>query len=509
MAKKPLSRRDFIKGAGLAVGATILAACGPTTTPTPETVIQKVTELVVNTQVVKETSVVKETQIVQSVVTATPVPTKPPAPAVMDIWFNTDIPDITKEWTSDPNNEEFKKQWYFGGLGRAIFVPWLAKHPGVTMKISTHSWDSELRQNQLMSLAAGIIPDTTYGEAYVNEFVQLNVYSPLSDKVVALFPEGSTAGARVAGKTYGIPKSSGADVLFINMTLWKKAGLDPAKLPTTWEELVAACKKISAVNSSAKYGNTCYYTYGPGGDSYGQAMRILHWWNQNGVPLGDNVGVPSANSDKAVDTWLFHNDLMWTSTEPLINQAESEGGSGKLFNDGVIAVKPGWNNDATSVGDGKIDGIAIQFPIPTGGKPASIVIGNDMHSALKGGKNPDLAITLVEESLVNEDAQAFLANNCGIWIPALKSMLEKADTYDKLKGYKTETAQTIVRVTMKTLLSGNAGPLPGWPKNGSRIWAAWNDMYGRIWKGKMKAADIKKELDTLQKTIEGLVAKTG
>ncbi len=62
---------------------------------------------------------------------------------------------------------------------------------------------------------------------------------------------------------------------------------------------------------------------------------------------------------------------------------------------------------------------------------------------------------------------------------------------------------------MDTLLNGNAGPLPGWPKNGSRIWAAWNDMYGRIWKGKLGKDDIKKELDTLQTTIEGLVKKSG
>jgi ABC-type glycerol-3-phosphate transport system substrate-binding protein len=190
-------------------------------------------------------------------------------------------------------------------------------------------------------------------------------------------------------------------------------------------------------------------------------------------------------------------------------QAESEGGSGKLFNDGVIAVKPGWNNDATSVGDGNIDGTAIPFPLPPGGKPATIVIGNDMHSALKSGKHPDLAITLIEESLVNEDAQAFLADNCGIWIPALKSLLNQWETYDRLAGYKTETAKNIVRVTMKTLLDGNPGALPGWPKNGSRIWTAWNDVGHRIWKDKMTVEQIQKELDTLQTTIEGLVAKSG
>jgi ABC-type glycerol-3-phosphate transport system substrate-binding protein len=500
MEKKPVSRRDFIKGAGMALGASVLAAC---TTPTPATVE------VIQTQVVTQQSTVLVKETVQSVVTATPVPTQPPAPAVMDIWFNTNIPDITKEWTSDPANEEFKAQWYFGGLGRAIFSPWLAKHPGVSMKITTHSWDWDLRQNQLMALAAGLIPDTTYGEAYVNEFVQLNVYSELSADVAKNFADGSYAGSVVDGKIYGLPKSSGADVLFINLDMYKKAGLDPAKLPTTWDELKTACQAIQKVNKSDKYGSTCYYTYGPGGDSYGQAMRILNWFNSNGCPLGDNVGTPTANVAKAADTWAFHNDLLWSSTEALINQAESEGGSGKLFNDGVIAIKPGWNNDATSVGDGNINGTAIKFPLPPGGKDATIVIGNDMHSALKQGKNPDLAIKLVEESLVNEEAQYFLSNNCGIWIPALKSMLEKADTFDKLAGYKTDTAKNIVRVTMKTLLSGGAGPLPGWPKNGSRIWAAWNDMYGRIWKGKMAVADIQKELDTLQTTIVGLVAKSG
>ncbi len=503
--QKKITRRDFIKAAGLTAGASLLAACAPQTV---EVVVEKTVEVekqVVQTQLVQQTVQVEK----QVVVTATALPTKPPEPVVMDIWFNTDIPDINVEWSSDPNNEEFKKQWYFGGLGRAIFKPWLEKHPGVSMKITTHSWDWDLRQNQLMALAAGIYPDTTYGEAYVNEFVQLGVFSQLSNEVAAKFADGAYAGATVDGKVYGLPKSSGADVLFINLTTWEAAGLDRTKLPTTWEELVTACKAIQKINKHDKWGNTSYYTYGPGGDSYGQAMRILHWFNQNDAPLGNNVGVPSANSDKSVETWAFHNDLMWTSTEQLILQSESEGGSGKLFNDGIIAIKPGWNNDATSVGDGNIDGTAVQFPLPPGGKPATIVIGNDMHSALKGGKNPDLAIQLVEESLVNEDAQAFLADNCGIWIPALKSMLEKWETYDRLKGYKTETAQKIVRITMNTLLTGGAGPLPGWPKNGSRIWAAWNDMYGRIWKSKLSKEDIKKELDTIQTTIEGLVKKSG
>ena len=436
-------------------------------------------------------------------------PSQSAEPIVLDVWWNADIPDLTTAWEANPDNEEFKKSWYWGGLARQLYPPFLEKHPGVTVNITAHSWDWDLRQNQLMSLAAGIVPDVTYGEAYVNEFVQLGIYNAVSDEVAQLFPTGTVAGATVDGKVYGLPMSSGADVLFINLATWEKAGLDRNKLPTTWEELVSACQTISKVNPDERWGNNCYFTYGPDPNTYGTAMRILHWFNQNDAPLGSDLGVPSANAEKAVDTWLFHNELMWSSTEALITQAEGEAGSGKLFNDGVIAVKPGWNNDATSVGEGNVDATAIPFPLPPGGHPATIVIGNQINSPLKNGKNPDLAIALVEETLTNEDTQAWLADNAGIWIPALKSLLEQHESYDRLAGYKTDSAKAMVRVTMQTLLEGGAGPLPGWPKNGSRIWSEWNNSYQRIWKGKLAADAIKAELDTLQKSIEGLVQKTG
>jgi ABC-type glycerol-3-phosphate transport system substrate-binding protein len=493
MKRKAITRRDFLVSAGAVAGAAVLTSCGtnPTATPVVQTVVKQ------------------QTSVVEKVVTATPVPTKPPAPAVMDIWWNSDI-DLAEaaKWKNDANNDQFKKMWYWGGLANTMYPPFIQKHPGVTLKIATHSWDSELRQNQMMALAAGIIPDVTYGEAYVNEFVQLGIYNPVSAASVALFPTGPVRGATVGGKVYGLPMSSGADVLFINLTLWKKAELDPTKLPKTWDELKTACQAISKINKSDKWGNTCYYTYGPS-PTYGTAMRILHWFNQIDAPLGDDLGKPSANAAKAVDAWAFHNDLMWSSTEALILQSESEGGSGKLFNDGVIAVKPGWNNDATSVGAGNVDAAAIPFPTPPGGHPATILIGNQINSPLKSGKNPDLAIALVEETLTREDTQAFLSDNAGIWIPALKSQLQQYATFDKLAGYKTDTAKKMVRVTMQALLEGNAAPLPGWPKNGDRVWNEWNNTYQRIWKGKLAAADIKKELDTLQTTIEGLLVKTG
>jgi ABC-type glycerol-3-phosphate transport system substrate-binding protein len=482
--KDGFTRRQFVRLVGTATGASFLSAC---VAPIPQA-----------TQGGG-----------QQAGTTAQMPSQPPEPIVLDVWWNADIPDLTSTWEANPDNDEFKRTWYWGGLARQLYPPFLENHPGVSLKITAHSWDWDLRQNQLMSLAAGIVPDVSYGEAYVNEFVQLGVYNSVSDAAVQQFPTGTVAGAMVDGQTYGLPMSSGADVLFINLATWEKAGLDRDKLPTTWEELVSACQTISKINNDDRWGNNCYYTYGPDPNTYGTAMRILHWFNQNDAPLGSNLGVPSANLPNAVDTWLFHNELMWSSTESLITQAEGEAGSGKLFNDGVIAVKPGWNNDATSVGAGDIDATAIEFPLPPGGKPATIVIGNQINSPLKNGKHPDLAIALVEETLTNETTQAWLADNAGIWIPALKSLLEQYETYDQLSGYKTDGAKSIVRVTMKALLEGGAGPLPGWPKNGSRIWAEWNNTYQRIWKGKLQAVEVQQELDNLQASMQQLVARTG
>ncbi len=496
MAKKTLTRRDFIKVAGATLGTSVLAACTP----------QVVTQVV--TSVVNQTSVVKETSVVNQVITATAAPTNTPEPAKLEVWWNTNLPDLTTaDWKNDPNDPVFKAEWYWGGLGRIKYRKFMTDHPGVSLNVTTHSWDADLRTNQLLAIASGQPPDTTYGEAYVNEFVQLGVYAELAADKAALFPDGPLSVCSIAGKAYGLPKSTGADVLFVNLDLVSKAGADPAKLPATWDDLLALAQKIQKVNTSAKWGATSYYTYGPCNcNTYGIAMRILHWFNQNGAPLANADFSPNANAAAAADTWEFHNKLMWTSTYNLLSNAEGEGGSGTLFNQGVIALKPGWNNDATSVGAGNVNATAIQFPLPPNGKPASIVIGNDCESAFKSSKWVDVAKAVVEETCTNEEAQAFLAEFAGIWIPALKSQLSQIATYDKLDGYKTDTAKKMVRVTMQTALEGNAVGVPAWKKNGTDIWTEWNAMYGRILTQKapgLAKADIQKQLDALQTYITG------
>jgi len=55
---------------------------------------------------------------------------------------------------------------------------------------------------------------------------------------------------RTAGKTWGIPFQRSTIVMYYNKDAFRAAGLDPDKPPETWEQLVAAGKKLTKADGS-------------------------------------------------------------------------------------------------------------------------------------------------------------------------------------------------------------------------------------------------------------------
>ena len=53
------------------------------------------------------------------------------------------------------------------------------------------------------------------------------------------------ANATVDGELYGVPFQNSTPLLYYNVEHFKEAGLDPAKPPRTWAELVDAAKKLT------------------------------------------------------------------------------------------------------------------------------------------------------------------------------------------------------------------------------------------------------------------------
>jgi sn-glycerol 3-phosphate transport system substrate-binding protein len=81
--------------------------------------------------------------------------------------------------------------------------------------------------NALLDLGKYINQDKNYArEQFVEPLYDANVYK---------------------GKVYGIPFNCSTPVIYYNKDLFRKAGLNPDKFPATWDEVFAACKKISAL----------------------------------------------------------------------------------------------------------------------------------------------------------------------------------------------------------------------------------------------------------------------
>lgn len=79
-------------------------------------------------------------------------------------------------------------------------------------------------------------------QKYADDIPQL---ANLQDNVVNIFRKGGTAD----GDLYGVPFKNYTMGLIYNIPLFKQAGLDPNNPPATWDDVIAAAKKIAALGS--------------------------------------------------------------------------------------------------------------------------------------------------------------------------------------------------------------------------------------------------------------------
>ncbi|HYZ52838.1 MAG TPA: extracellular solute-binding protein [Streptosporangiaceae bacterium] len=94
-------------------------------------------------------------------------------------------------------------------------------------------------------------------QKYASQIANLGSLQP---DLVNLYRQGGTSG----GDLYGIPKSNYTLGLVYNRSLFQRAGLNPDQPPTTWAEVRADAKKISALGGGI-VGYADYSAVGTGG----------------------------------------------------------------------------------------------------------------------------------------------------------------------------------------------------------------------------------------------------
>jgi ABC-type glycerol-3-phosphate transport system substrate-binding protein len=161
----------------------------------------------------------------------------------------------------------------------------------------------------------------------------------------------------VDGKVYGIPRTGYSMGLIYNRKLFRKAGLDPDKPPTTWEEVRADAKKIAALGDGT-VGYADYSAQNQGGWHFTAEL-----YSQGGDVVGADGKKATIDTPEGHAVLQTLHDMRWTDDSMgskqllVINDVQQMMGSGKLGmylaapdNIPILVKEKGANYDDIAIG---------------------------------------------------------------------------------------------------------------------------------------------------------------
>ena len=476
--KRNISRRELLKASAIGGAGLLLAACGGAT-PTPQTIVvtsEVIKEVKSTVEVTKQVLVTKEVQVQ---VTANPAA----GPQTMTVWGSgLDLTQMDKDPT---------------GAGAALLAHknlFLSKHPNTTLVWEDHGWDETLRQNIVSALLAGTQPDAIVGENFFQQYAALKALLPLDDVTPPAVSDNAILGthkaAIYAGKNYGFSWISGCFGFEVNPNVLKDVGL-PEKVPATWDELLAASKTVTEKSGGKAYG---YTLQGPTGFSVGGMFRLAVYMQQLGVTLNkpDRFDYPNFNDPNGEPVWQFVRKILPYTPPGLVFEPDE----GKVYTQlfaGKSAHQMAGSWHVNWAKQNKLmNAMYGSVPIPTGGKPASYVVGNVIYGAMAATKVPDLAKDWV---IVSQDdsVQKIVFKSTGR-LPSTKSSMEAL-----LTGTDADDA---TKQFGKLLRDSDLGILPQWTKEPNKLNSIWNDLFTAVL---TTQTDIKQLMADAQKKAEDVL----
>ncbi|MEV7690999.1 ABC transporter substrate-binding protein [Streptomyces bungoensis] len=161
----------------------------------------------------------------------------------------------------------------------------------------------------------------------------------------------------VDGKVYGIPRTGYSMGLIYNRKLFRKAGLDPDKPPTTWEEVRADAKRIAALGAGT-VGYADYSAQNQGGWHFTAEL-----YAQGGDVVGPDGKKATIDTPEGRAVLQNLHDMRWTDDSMgskqllVINDVQQMMGSGKLGmylaapdNIPILVKEKGANYDDIAIG---------------------------------------------------------------------------------------------------------------------------------------------------------------
>lgn len=403
-----------VLGAGMA--ATLLVGCGNSGTATP------------TAEAAKTTEVQKETQVAAT-----------QAPAATE--------QITIRFAGWLEVEEATSQ-----LFKDLIAGFEKQNPNI--KVETVAIPFNNYKDQVMIAAnSGDAADVIMGnDQMMSAFNGAQILAPLEgvlsqaviDDLIPVYKEATMYN----GKLCSVAWMPHPIAMFYNKDLFTKAGLDPEAPPKTWDEMVTAIEKISALGEDAN-GNKIYGIAIPNGKGSHAAQRFQGIVYSYGGNFLDDKGNPNVTSEEFKQAFTFMKDMVEKEYMPESADAKD---ARSLFATGMVGItfesEMGRNIYRTTSGIGtdfdKSMGVAL-FPINKTGKSTTINTRHELGIYAQS-EQKEAAAKLVEYLLDREAAVMYYNAQDAMSPRTSVSQLPEMnkDEYSKIFNEQSATAEPVV-----------------------------------------------------------------
>ena len=277
--------------------------------------------------------------------------------------------------------------------------------------------------------------DVVYAPNYASKGVFQDI-TPLVDKL----PFKSTLApahmktATYNNKVYGVPHDIDLSAVFYNKVLFRKAGLDPEKPPTTLDEMYADAQKINALGGGVNgyfFGGAC-----PGCQLFTTWPMI---WASGGNVINDAGTASTVDNDIAAKVYDLYRKMYDNGIVP--KAVKNEGGPTwtQAFGEGKIGIQPMGATGLQGIKEGPDLEVGVA-PIPglTGGSSSFVggdVLGIGSNSTHAAQAWDFISWTLSEDAQVNVVAKS---HNITVRSDLADNSFAKADprlgVFNKLAG---------------------------------------------------------------------------
>lgn len=332
---------------------------------------------------------------------------------------------------------------------------------------------------------------------------------PYADK----FNENVLAVAKSGDKIFGIPYGPYAMGLSYNREIFQKAGLDPDKPPTTWDEVRSAAKTISE-----KVPGVAGYMQMTQGNTGGWELTTTVYARGGRMETTDG-GKTTVQTDNPVTKealqWLH--DLRWKDNSVGSNFLLDWSGINQAFGAGQIAMYPSGSDVLTSLVqqnavDPKNYGLTM-LPIDASNADAGVLAGGNVAavSPKSSQAQKEAAVKWIDfyymQKLLNQDqavadAKVLVKSGQPVGVPTLP-VFDKA-TYDQnmdwIKAEINVPQQNVAPFTDK-IFDANLVPEPN--KHTQELYGALDSVVQAVLTD--ENADIDKLLSKVDSDIQKLV----